>query len=136
MLSSKNDHSDRNKAAALAVGLSLMAILLIGVGPGRAATTGTAYDNVQVLIQTGNSTFTGSYTVTANVADKAGNPAQASRALTVDEERVAEPPSRTGAPVRWCEGYPAASLMAGPADPPAPMSPAQPTRPITGEAAW
>jgi hypothetical protein len=65
MLSSKNDHSDRNRAAALAVGLSLMAILLIGVAPGRAATTGTSYDNVQVLIQTSNSTFTGSYSVTA-----------------------------------------------------------------------
>jgi hypothetical protein len=36
----------------------------------------------------------GSYTVTANVADKAGNPApQASHALTVDEEKVAEPPA-------------------------------------------
>jgi hypothetical protein len=36
----------------------------------------------------------GSYTVTANVADKAGNPApQASHALTVDEEKVAEPPT-------------------------------------------
>jgi hypothetical protein len=38
----------------------------------------------------------GSYTVTANVADKAGNPAlQASHALTVDEEKVAEPPTLT-----------------------------------------
>jgi hypothetical protein len=36
----------------------------------------------------------GSYTVTANVADKAGNPAPpASHALTVDEEKVAEPPA-------------------------------------------
>jgi hypothetical protein len=36
----------------------------------------------------------GSYTVTANVADKAGNPSpQASHALTVDEEKVAEPPT-------------------------------------------
>ena len=36
----------------------------------------------------------GSYTVTANVADKAGNPApQASHALTVDEEKIAEPPA-------------------------------------------
>jgi hypothetical protein len=36
----------------------------------------------------------GSYTVTANVADKAGNPSpQASHALTVDEEKVAEPPA-------------------------------------------
>ncbi|SEE85431.1 hypothetical protein SAMN05444161_7459 [Rhizobiales bacterium GAS191] len=38
----------------------------------------------------------GSYTVTANVADQAGNPApQASHALTVDEEKVAEPPRLT-----------------------------------------
>ena len=38
----------------------------------------------------------GSYTVTANVADKAGNPApQASHALTVDEEKIAEPPALT-----------------------------------------
>ena len=36
----------------------------------------------------------GSYTVTANVADKAGNPSpQANHALTVDEEKVAEPPA-------------------------------------------
>jgi hypothetical protein len=36
----------------------------------------------------------GSYTVTANVADKAGNASpQASHALTVDEEKVAEPPT-------------------------------------------
>ena len=38
----------------------------------------------------------GSYTVIANVADKAGNPApQANHALTVDEEKVAEPPALT-----------------------------------------
>jgi hypothetical protein len=38
----------------------------------------------------------GSYTVTANVADKAGNPSpQASHALTVDEEKVPEPPTLT-----------------------------------------
>jgi hypothetical protein len=65
MLSSKNDHSYGNKATALAVGLSLMAILLIGVAPGRAAVTGPTYDTVQVLIHTSNSTFTGSFTVTA-----------------------------------------------------------------------
>jgi hypothetical protein len=36
----------------------------------------------------------GSYNVTANVADKAGNQSpQASHALTVDEEKVAEPPT-------------------------------------------
>jgi hypothetical protein len=36
----------------------------------------------------------GSYTVTANVADKAGNSSpQASHALTIDEEKVAEPPT-------------------------------------------
>jgi hypothetical protein len=36
----------------------------------------------------------GSYTVTANVADKAGDQSpQASHALTVDEEKVAEPPT-------------------------------------------
>jgi hypothetical protein len=36
----------------------------------------------------------GSYTVTANVADKAGNPSlQASHALTVDEEKIPEPPT-------------------------------------------
>jgi hypothetical protein len=65
MLSSTNNRSNRNKTAALAVGLSLMAILLIGAASGRAAPAITAYDNVQVLIQTGNSTFTGGYTVTA-----------------------------------------------------------------------
>ena len=38
----------------------------------------------------------GSYTVTANVSDLAGNPApQASKALTVDEEKTPEPPILT-----------------------------------------
>jgi Bacterial Ig-like domain len=38
----------------------------------------------------------GSYTVTANVSDLAGNPApQASKALTVDEDKVPEPPILT-----------------------------------------
>ncbi len=50
---------------ALAVGLSLVTILLVGAAPGRAATTGTTYDEVQVMIHTTNSTFVGTYTVTA-----------------------------------------------------------------------
>jgi hypothetical protein len=54
----------RKSATALAVGLTLVAILLIGAAPGRAATNGTTYDNVQVMIHTTNSTFTGTYSVT------------------------------------------------------------------------
>ena len=55
----------RSSATALAVGLSLIAILLIGAAPGRAATTAATYNNVQVMIHTTNSTFAGTFSVTA-----------------------------------------------------------------------
>ncbi len=63
-MSSRNQDAKRNRITALAVGLSLIAILLIGAAPGRAATAVTTYDNVQVLIHTTNSTFVGTYDVT------------------------------------------------------------------------
>src|SRR5579864_3526144 len=65
MLSSRNLQMNRNKMSALAIGLSLVAILLIGTAPGRAATGSASYDNVQVLVNTSNSAFNGTYTVTA-----------------------------------------------------------------------
>jgi hypothetical protein len=55
------------KAVSLALGLSLMAILLIGTAPGSAATAGASvsYNDVQLFIQTSTSNFTGTYSVSA-----------------------------------------------------------------------
>ncbi len=65
MSSSRSQEIRRNRTVALAVGLSLVAILLVGAAPGIAATPATTYDNVQILVHTTNSTFTGTYTFTA-----------------------------------------------------------------------
>jgi hypothetical protein len=65
MLSSRTQENRRNKTVALAVGLSLVAILLVGAAPGMAATPVTTYNNVQIYVHTTNSTFTGTYTFTA-----------------------------------------------------------------------
>jgi hypothetical protein len=61
----------------------------------------------------------GGYTVTASVADKAGNPAQVGKALTVDEEKVAETPVLTIAntsPTVPAGGSVALGITATPAD--------------------
>ena len=48
------------------VGLSLLGILLVGAPPGRTASVApTTYDNVQIFIHTTNSSFSGTYDVTA-----------------------------------------------------------------------
>ena len=65
MLSSRNKNAKRIKALGVAAGLSLMAILLVGATPSLAATSASSYDNVQVFVHTTNSTFSGTYTVTA-----------------------------------------------------------------------
>ncbi|MGA2665403.1 MAG: hypothetical protein ABSF83_10705 [Nitrososphaerales archaeon] len=58
--------SMRRTTAALVVGLALVAVLLMGAPPGRAAAVAPAtYNDVQVVITTTNATFTGTYTVTA-----------------------------------------------------------------------
>ena len=65
MSSSRNKEIRRNRTAALAVGLSLVAILLVGAAPGITAIPVTTYDNVQIQVHTTNSTFVGTYTFTA-----------------------------------------------------------------------
>ena len=65
MSSSRNKEIRRNRTAALAVGLSLVAILLVGAAPGITAIPVTTYDNVQIQVHTTNGTFVGTYTFTA-----------------------------------------------------------------------
>jgi len=65
MSSSRNTKANRIKALGVAAGLSLIAILLVGATPSLAATSAPSYDNVQVFVHTTNSTFAGTYTVTA-----------------------------------------------------------------------
>ncbi len=65
MSSSRGNKANRVKATALAAGLSLVAIMLVGAAPSWAATSSPTFDNVQIFVHTANSTFTGTYTVTA-----------------------------------------------------------------------
>jgi hypothetical protein len=65
MSSSRTNEIRRNRTAAVAVGLSLVAILLVGAAPGITAIPVTTYDNVQIQVHTTNSTFVGTYTFTA-----------------------------------------------------------------------
>ena len=65
MSSSRNKNANRIKALGVAAGLALMAILLVGATPSLAATSAPSYDNVQIFVHTTNSTFSGTYTVTA-----------------------------------------------------------------------